>query len=135
MPERHLERLGPVARLEPLERPERVVGQRQPAQLVVRVRIDPRVEEDDIRPDAGQQRRQDLLQFSQTAFIGYGMLRRAFVADFDAMEQPFQYIRTAWHQRYLLDDPFFFVALFDVFILYGFPKKLLLENLFCKDFK
>ena len=63
------------------------------------------------------------------------MLRRAFVADFDAMEQPFQYIRTAWHQRYLLDDPFFFVALFDVFILYGFPKKLLLENLFCKDFK
>ena len=59
------------------------------------------------------------------------MCRRAFVADFDAMEQPFQYIRTAWHQRYLLDDPFFFVALFDVFILYGFPKKLLLENLFC----
>ena len=76
-----------------------------------------------------------LLQFSQTAFIGYGMLRRAFVADFDAMEQPFQYVRTAWHQRYLLDDPFFFVALFDVFILYGFPKELLLKNLLCKDFK
>ena len=91
-------------------------GQRQPAQLVVRVGIDPRVEEDDIRPDAGQQRRQDPLQLRQIVVIA------GPIGEFDievAHRFPMREVLLRMHREgedagIALEDPRRAVALVDV---------------------